>query len=73
MEPLFATLLDEQLIPFGVDFLITDDDFSAPLKAAKESGRKCCILWSRESDGQAAYYGPRGCSLQPHWFGGAAS
>lgn len=68
MEALNATLLDEDFQPLGCDFVITDDDFSAPIAAAKAAGRTCCIWWSREIDGQAAYYGPRGCSLQPHWY-----
>jgi hypothetical protein len=32
------------------------------------AGTKCCIRWSRESDGQVAYWGPRGATLKPHWY-----
>lgn len=62
------TLLDSEFRPFSKEFVVTDDDFSEPIAAAKATGQTCCIIWSRESDGQVAYYGPRGCSLQPHWF-----
>lgn len=32
------------------------------------AGTKCCIRWSRDSDGQMAYWGPRGATLKPHWY-----
>lgn len=68
MEDLYATLLDENFVPFGDDFIIVADDFSKPLAAAKAAGRRCCIIWCRDSDNQQAYYGPHGCSLAPYWF-----
>ena len=68
-----ATILDAEMRPISEDFQIIDDDFSAVVLAAKlvaKSGQRClCIMWRRAEDGQVAYYGPRGCSLQPHWYG----
>lgn len=67
-----STILDAEMRPISDDFQIVDDDFSAVILAAKQvvmEGKRCCIIWQRTQDGQVAYYGPRGCSLQPHWYG----
>lgn len=48
-----------------------DAEFAALETQAAElaaSGVKCCIRWSRDSDGQVAYWGPKGATLQPHWY-----
>lgn len=54
----------------GVE-IATDPEFSAiedqAIKFA-EAGTKCCIQWSRDSDGQVAYWGPTGAMLAPHWY-----
>lgn len=36
--------------------------------AIAAAGTRCCIRWSRDSDGQVAYWGPKGATLQPHWY-----
>jgi len=67
-----ATILNSEMLPISDDFLIAEDDFGSTIAEAKRlasSGARCCIMWQRDTDGQVAYYGPRGCSLQPHWYG----
>lgn len=67
-----ATIMDAEMRPISNDFLVDDDDFSLAVEEAKrlaKSGMACCIMWQRSEDGQMAYYGPRGCSLRPHWYG----
>ena len=67
-----ATILEVEMRPISDDFRVVDDDFRLTVKEAKrlaKSGTPCCIMWQRTEDGQVAYYGPRGCSLQPHWYG----
>jgi len=66
-----ATVLDAEMRPISDDFLVVDDDFCQVVSEAKRlsiSGTRCCIAWQRADDGQIAYYGPRGCSLHPHWY-----
>lgn len=49
----------------------TDAEFGAIEARAQElaaAGTKCCIRWTRDSDGQMAYWGPSGASLKPHWY-----
>ena len=31
-------------------------------------GTKCCIMWTRDSDGQVAYWGLGGATFEPHWY-----
>ncbi len=67
-----ATIMDGDFLPisFG-DYIIIDDHFQEVEDAAKAfaaAGTTCCIQWHRESDGETAYYGPRGCQIKPHWF-----
>lgn len=63
---------DMEPLTNGSDF--NEGDYSAFLmletKAAElaASGTKCCIRWSRDSDGQVAYWGPAGATLKPHWY-----
>jgi hypothetical protein len=66
-----AVVLNANYDEISKSFEIDSDDFSevegfAASEAAK--GTKCCIQWSRESDGQLAYWGPRGACLKPHWY-----
>lgn len=67
-----ATILDADFSPIGgADYRIIDDEFQEVEDAAKAfaaEGTTCCIQWHRESDGETAYYGPRGCQIKPHWF-----
>lgn len=68
----FATIYNTEMEPLtdGVD--IDDDaDFAGLETQAAElaaAGTKCCIRWSRSSDGQVAYWGPKGATRQPHWY-----
>ena len=34
-----------------------------------KGGKRCCIRWSRASDGQCAYWGPAGARLDAYWYG----
>ena len=68
----FATIYNAEMEPLtdGVD-IADDADFAAIETQAAElaaAGTKCCIRWSRSSDGQVAYWGPKGATLQPHWY-----
>lgn len=72
-----ANLIDESL-GFAdqsviCDYQIDDDtDFAHVVAAAKSfaarSGIRCAIQWTRDSDGQVAYWGPSGACFRPHWF-----
>lgn len=53
-------------VPVGEDAEFEALEAQAAVLAA--GGTKCCIRWSRDSDGQVAYWGPRGATLQPHWY-----
>lgn len=69
---MWATIhnVDMELLTDGVE-VIQDDEFEALENAAiaiAAEGTKCCIRWSRSSDGQVAYWGPKGATLQPHWY-----
>ena len=66
-----ATVLDTKYCPISEDFIVENDDFSeaeAAAEAAAENGTKCCIRWSRSSDGQVAYWGHSGAAFKPHWY-----
>lgn len=55
---IIATVLDTQDFRDFEDFIIENDDFSdaeVAAEVAAEVGTKCCIRWSRNSDGQIAY------------------
>lgn len=74
--PIIANVLvsgpETRQVEYGSEFIVHDDDFSAPEKMATEiaaSGRMCVILWYRPEDGQVAYWGPKGASLSPVYFG----
>ena len=68
-----AIILDKNLDPIvGCDdFLIVDDDFSEIEKIALSPPTIYCIRWIRTSDGQVAYWSPRGASVVPYWYGKA--
>jgi len=66
-----AIVLNINEEPISEDFIVENDDFSSAEEAAEqaaENGTKCCIRWSRSSDGQVAYWGPSGAALNPHWY-----
>lgn len=50
----------------GTDAEFCDLETQARQLAA--AGTKCCIRWSRDSDGQVAYWGPAGATLKPYWY-----
>lgn len=72
---IYAAIYSTDMEPLtdGSDFNEGDDNSvfkeietqAAELAAA---GTKCCIRWSRDSDGQVAYWGPAGATLKPHWY-----
>ena len=68
----WATIYNADMEPLTDGAEVADDaDFSAIETQAVElatGGAKCCIRWSRDSDGQVAYWGPKGATLQPHWY-----
>lgn len=48
-----------------------DSDFDAVELAAKnaaQSGMRCYIKWSRDSDGQSAYWGPNGTCFEAYIY-----
>lgn len=68
-----AALYNQEMEPLtdGID-LNDDDEFDEIVAAAKDlaaKGTRCCIRWERDTDGQVAYWGPRGAVFQPHWYG----
>jgi len=67
-----ATILDADFSPIGgADYRIIDDEFQEVEDAAKAfaaAGTKCCIQWHREDDGMTAYYGLKGCQINPYWY-----
>ena len=53
------------------DYKIAREDFSEVEQEAErlsESGKKCCIRWTRSSDEQTGYWGPTGALFAPHWY-----
>jgi hypothetical protein len=66
-----AIVLDVNQEPISDEITVLGDNFDAAEQAAKtaaQSGTKCCIRWRRDSDGQGAFWGPHGASLDPHWY-----
>lgn len=45
-----------------------DTDFERVISLAKTCGERCCISWHRSTDGQSAYWGPRGATFEPYWY-----
>lgn len=66
---IIATVIDENNRAISDIFVVENDDFSSAEQAAKQSAEKCCIRWSRSSDGQVGFWGPAGASFDPHWYG----
>lgn len=58
--------------PLAEGFLIhSDSEFDAVENAAQgaaENGQRCCIKWSRDRDGQTAFWGPSGACFEPYWY-----
>lgn len=51
------------------DYLIDDDsEFNKLEQVAIASKKVCCIQWYRSTDGQVAYWGPKGARLKPFWY-----
>lgn len=69
---ILATIYNADMVPLTDDVEVSDDAEFEPLETqAAElaaAGTKCCIRWGRCSDGQVAYWGPKGATLQPHWY-----
>lgn len=61
---------DMEPLTDGVEIADDAEFWGVEAQAAElaASGTKCCIRWSRSSDGQVAYWGPKGATLQPHWY-----
>ena len=68
----WATIYSADMEPLTDGVEVSEDaEFEALETQAAElaaAGTKCCIRWSRDSDGQVAYWGPKGATLQPHWY-----
>lgn len=69
-----ATIFGRDMAPLMTDFVGNDDD--GPMEEAEgfaqalaSCGMACCVRWHRSGDGQVAYWSPRGCQLEPHWYG----
>lgn len=61
---------DEPLTDEGFE-IHDDSDFDAVELAAKnaaQSGVRCYIKWSRDSDGQSAYWGPSGTCFEAYIY-----
>lgn len=67
-----AAIYSADMVPLTDGVEVSDDAEFEPIEArAAEmaaAGTKCCIRWSRDSDGQVAYWGPKGATLKPHWY-----
>ena len=64
-----ADILDIDLQPVCLDLQIdSDNDFARIERLAKSYNETCCIAWYRSTDGQSAYWGPRGASFEPYWY-----
>ena len=71
LEMINALVLDADMVPISDDFRVANDDFAiveAFAAARAADGMRCCISWTRESDGMAAYWGPKGATHRPHWY-----
>jgi len=72
-----VSICGENLEPIGsypedFDIEINEDGDFGPIelraRALAAAGTKCCIRWYRPSDGQVAYWGPRGATRRPYWY-----
>lgn len=68
MESIYANIVDQDNNYHTEDIPVQNDDFDLVIKQAKEMIMPVCIRWNRPSDGQVAYWSPRGASLQPYWY-----
>lgn len=70
---LIAMVCNEQLEPITNPIIVLDDDFTTVENRAnviRVAGGKCCIRWSRATDGCVGFWGPDGECVQPFWYGG---
>ena len=69
---MYATIYNIDFEPLTDGEPIENDaDFSGMENKDQEyalNGTKCCIRWSRDSDGQIAYWGPEGAIFKPYWY-----
>lgn len=69
---IWATIYNADMEPLTDGVEVSEDaEFNVVAAQATElaaAGTKCCIRWSRDSDGQTAYWGPKGACLGPHWY-----
>lgn len=67
---IYATICDADMAPITDPVAIVDDDFDALESEARSlsAAYKCCIRWTRDSDGCTAYWSPSGASIKPHWY-----
>jgi len=69
---MFATICNTEFSPLTGDIEVETDagfsDIEARAQELAAAGTKCCIRWTRSGDGQAAYWGPSGAALRPHWY-----
>ncbi len=67
---IYATICGADMAPITEPVEIVDDDFEALEAEARSLSAdcKCCIRWSRDSDGQTAYWSPSGACIKPHWY-----
>lgn len=67
-----AAICNQDMTPITDDTDIAEDsEFGSLETMAKEfaeSGTRCCIKWHRDTDGQVAYWGPKGACFEPHWY-----
>jgi hypothetical protein len=57
--------------PISDAYKIAREDFTEVEQEAErlaDSGKKCCIRWTRSSDEQMGYWGPTGAMFSPHWY-----
>lgn len=66
---MYATICNTDFEPLtdGVDFNEGQtgelDALESQAQRLAAAGTKCCIRWSRDSDGQVAYWGPAGATI----------
>lgn len=69
---IWAEIYNTAMEPLTDGVEVTEDaEFEAlenEASAIAAAGTKCCIRWVRGSDGQVAYWGPKGATLKPHWY-----
>lgn len=73
MATLTVRILNKTYEQIGDDKTVRNDRFGVIVKEARRHaahGVRCCIKWSRASDGQSGYWSPvSGATFDPYWFG----